>query len=133
MNIFDRVKRLNLPLSQYVIFGSGPLEAHGIRATRDTDLLVTPELYQELKRRPGWSERDWSDGGRYLAFEEVEADDSWDYGAYNPHPEEVIARAEMINGLPFAPISDVLAWKKAFNRPKDQVDIKLIEEYLAKS
>lgn len=70
MDIFRKVKDLNLPYGQYVIFGSGPLEAHGIRKTRDVDLLITTKLYKELKTR-GWQEKAWSEGTCYLVKDNI--------------------------------------------------------------
>lgn len=50
MNIFDHVKSLNLPFGEYVVIGSGVMSAHGIRQHKDVDLLVTPALYETLKK-----------------------------------------------------------------------------------
>jgi hypothetical protein len=90
--------------------------------------LATTELYKRLKA-DGWSVKHWDSGAEYLTRGIFEVDDSWDYGTYNPSPEEVIARAEMIDGIPFAPLGEVLKWKKAFGRKKDEADIRLIKEH----
>lgn len=119
MDIFAEVKRLNLPLDQYVVVGAGPLAAHGIRDTADVDLFVTPALYQALKA-DGWSEKELNNppGGVCLFQGIYEANDTWHYGDYNPTPEAVIALADMIHGVPFAPLNEVLKWKRAFGRPR---------------
>ena len=132
MNIFEKVKSLNLPIGEYVVFGSGPLGAHGIRESRDIDLLITTKLYEDLKKQ-GWEEKEWSDGGYYLFKNDVEADDSWRYGSYSPKPETIIAQARIIEGVPFAPLTEVLKWKKAYGRSKDLADIELIQNYLSAS
>jgi hypothetical protein len=129
VDIFAQVKALKLPNGQSVVFGAGPLAAHGIRPTNDVDLFVTTALYQHLLAA-GWSEQTTSTGGLYLADGIYEADDTWDYGAYNPTIEELIDMAEVIGGVPFAPLGEVLKWKRAFGRPKDVVDVRLIEEHL---
>lgn len=131
MDIFAEVKRLNLPIGQYVVFGSGPLMAHGIRDTTDVDLFVTPTLYQTLKA-DGWDEKELNNppGGVCLFRGTYEADDTWHYGDYDPTPEEIIGIADMIQGVPFAPLVEVLKWKQAFGRPKDVADVGLIEQYL---
>ncbi|MGH3782312.1 MAG: hypothetical protein ACRDR6_22750 [Pseudonocardiaceae bacterium] len=59
-----------------------------------------------------------------------EADDTWHYGEYNPTPEEVIAMADVIDDVPFAPLTEVLKWKRAFGRPKDVTDVALIENHV---
>lgn len=131
MDIFAEVKRLNLPIGQYVVFGGGPLMAHGIRDTADVDLFVTPTLYQTLKA-DGWEETELHgpNGGLYLVRGIYEADDTWHYGDYAPTPEEIIAVADMIQEVPFAPLGEVLKWKRAFGRPKDVADVGLIERDL---
>lgn len=131
MDIISKVKALNLPDRQYIVFGSGPLAVYGIRDTGDIDLFVSSELYQKLIS-DGWEEKSWDNGGKYLRNDNVEVDDSWDYGDYNPSLSELIERAISVQGIPFASLEDVLQWKKAFGRPKDLADIKLIEAYLAK-
>ena len=132
-DIINKVKDLNLPLGQYVVFGSAPLAVHDIRQTQDIDLFVTASLYQQLKNSEGWQEREWDSGGHYLSKGIFEVDDSWDYGDYNPSPEEIIAIAEVWQGVSFAPLSEVLKWKKAFGREKDKVDVNLLERYLKQS
>ena len=131
MDIFREVRDLGLPWGHYVVFGAGPLAAHGIRPTNDVDLFVTNALYEQL-RRAGWEEQELVErpGERYLAHGIYEADDTWRYGEYDPTPEAVIAGAEIINGVPFAPLGEVLRWKRAWGRPKDLVDVGLIEAYL---
>ncbi len=131
VDIFAEVKRLNLPLGQYVVFGAGPLAAHGVRETTDVDLFVTPTLYQALKA-DGWEEKELTNppGGVCLFRGIYEADDTWHYGDYDPKPEELIQAAEVIEGVPFAPLVEVLKWKRAFGRPKDVADVGLIERHL---
>jgi hypothetical protein len=131
MDIVSEVKLLELPPGQYVVFGSGPMQVHGIRESSDIDLLFLPELYEKLKQ-DGWREKilETHPQGRYMYRDNIEAGDNWDYGTYNPDPKWLIENAEIINGIPFAPLREVIKWKKAFGRRKDLDDIKLIEEYL---
>lgn len=130
MSIFAKVRTLRLPAGEYVVFGSGPMEAHGLRPSGDIDIFVTEKLYAVLKRQ-GWEERAWDAGGHFLEREEFEVVKTWHYDTYDPSIEELMGRAEIIQGIPFAPLSDVLSYKHILNRPKDQADIKLIEQYLA--
>jgi hypothetical protein len=44
--------------------------------------------------------------------------------------DALIAGAEWIDGLPFASLEAVLAWKRAYGRPKDLEHVRLIEGYL---
>lgn len=129
MNIGGIIKAQHLPKEEFVVFGSGPLAIHGIRETRDIDLFISPKLYEALKSR-GWEEKFWPSGDRYLVHDIFEVTDSWDYDEYNPSFEEIRSRAEIYDDIPYASLEDVLVWKKAFGREKDQKDIKAIEDYL---
>ena len=130
MDIFYRVRELNLPLGQYAVFGSGPLEAHGLRSAKDIDLLVSPALYEILKSN-GWKEEMVKDRNQpKLINGDGEAMKFWNFSGYEPDESCLISEAEIINGLPFVCLEEVLAWKKACGRAKDIVDIKLIETYL---
>lgn len=124
--IVKQIKDLNLPKGEYIVFGSGPLCLHGIRDCRDIDLFVSPRIYRELKAA-GWKEKT-----EFTALEKepFEAAPDWDFGPYNPSLKELLARADIFDGIPFASLPDVIAWKKAFGREKDKVDIELIETYL---
>ena len=132
MNIINRIKSLNLPPNQFVVFGSGPMAIHGLRESEDVDLLVTDELYKNLKNLD-WKEQASIDGGKRLVNGNFEAYKRWDFGKYSPSPEEIIAVAEFHDDIPFAPLIEVLKWKRASGRPKDLEDIKLIEEYMSKN
>ena len=44
----DELKSLNLPKGKFAIFGSGPLSVRGLRENEDLDVLVTPDLWNEL-------------------------------------------------------------------------------------
>lgn len=126
---FETVKALNLPIGEYVIFGSGPLKAHGIRESRDIDLLVTGELYSDLSAK-GWDKQSTTDGEEFLVNQNVEVYKRWSFGSYNPGTEEIIGRAEIIDDLPFATLQDVIIWKSALGREKDVEDLRLIDDYI---
>lgn len=51
MNIIQKVKELNLPDGTFAVVGSGTMEALDIRNTNDIDLVVSPEVYAELKQK----------------------------------------------------------------------------------
>jgi hypothetical protein len=44
--------------------------------------------------------------------------------------DALIDGAERIDGLPFARLEDVLAWKRSYGRHKDLEHVRLIERYL---
>lgn len=134
MDIISRIKELNLPVGKYIVYGSGVLEAHGIRKARDIDLIVDEGLYQELKKR-GWkrkvlfSTRMWhckalSDGRGNEAYTNLK------WRSYDVKTPYLIENAEMIKGIPFMQLKGYLDYKKLLPRAKDKEDVKLIERYL---
>jgi hypothetical protein len=127
--LIKKVRNLNFPQSEYAVFGSGPLAAHGIRETRDIDLVVIPSLYQKLKN-DGWEEKEWPSGRKYLVKDEFEVIDDWDYATYHPDLKQIIKEAEIIDEVPFIKLEEVLEWKQSFGREKDLKDIQLIDNYL---
>jgi len=134
MDIYKEIDRLDLPSGEYVVLGSGVLGALGIRAIADVDLLVTPRLFAQLRER-GWeySTMDYTGHLREkLTFGVAEVFQDFWYGDQTPDPEKLIANAEMIKGVPFLPLAELLKIKHVLGRPKDQSDIKLIESYLAR-
>ena len=52
LNIFERVRRLNLPRGEYIVVG-GSMEAHGLRKAHDVDIVATTTLFEELLYQ-GW-------------------------------------------------------------------------------
>lgn len=130
MNIFNRVKSLNLPLDQYVVFGSGPMSAHEIRKSNDIDLFVTEKLFHQLAQQGEWRIKYRDNGQVYLVKDIFEVDKRWKIGDYSPDIKYLIENAKIIKGVPFAPLTEVMNYKRVLARPKDLDDIKLIREYL---
>ncbi|OGI95457.1 hypothetical protein A2917_02770 [Candidatus Nomurabacteria bacterium RIFCSPLOWO2_01_FULL_42_17] len=136
--IFERVKKLNFPIGKYVVVG-GVMEAHGIRKAVDVDFIVTKELFDDLLKQ-GWVPKPCRPGdiGKEGEKRKLRKDDisiiseySW-LDKYFAKTEDLIANADIIDGIPFISLSELLKWKKACGREKDLIDIELIENYLKK-
>lgn len=133
--VFERVSDLAFPLGQYVVVG-GSMEAHGIRKARDIDLVVSPELFEDLEQqgwrpylpKPSFMGETW---GRLEKDDiQVNSEISW-AGVRFAETQELIDNAEIIQDFPFAPLEVLAAWKKARGREKDIRDVELITRYLA--
>ncbi len=132
MNIIEKVKSLNLPLGQYVVIGSGIMDALGIRSAHDVDLAVLPELHQKMRESGEWNEEDRH--GRIFLTKDVfecNPDISWDQ--YPTTTGQAIATATTINGVPFMNLQELIKFKTALGREKDFKDIELIKSYLLKN
>ncbi len=127
--IVERVQQLDLSADSYVVFGRAPLVLAGLRESEDIDILATPELMDALEAR-GWQRVDAYPGVRNVAYDVFDAYDTWQFGDYNPSVAELLATATIVDGVPFASLAEVRAWKVAFGREKDAEDVKRIDEYL---
>lgn len=135
-SIFERVKELKFPIGQYVVVG-GALEAHGIRKSGDVDIIATNELFDELIEQ-GWTQYllntyDVGEDGTKRKVNKGDVDVmtefSWKAVTIARTPE-LIARAEIIQGIPFVPLRLLLQWKEVSEREKDSRDAELLRDYL---
>jgi len=138
-SLLKELRKLNLPEGEFAVFGSGPVAIRGIRPAGDLDLIVTPAVWDFLLKR-GYKieETDWdftdADGKKFNYHREfipigsIEVWRKWSF--LSDEAKELIKNADILNGIRFVKLEKVLEWKKAFNRPKDQEDIKLIEKFL---
>lgn len=132
MDIVKEVKKLNLPEGRYVVFGSGPLHVHGIRESKDIDILATEEVFESLRKTGEWQEVVRPNGVRVLLKGKYDIGKSWHSDNYHPTTQMLIDTAETIDGVPFANLNEVLKWKKGRGTPKDKRDVELMENYLLK-
>jgi hypothetical protein len=124
------VTELDLDRRDFVIFGSGPLLAHGLRhCIHDLDIVARGTVWQRVSQHGCLGAG--SINGAPLAlfwdgliqFSQGWVSDSWD-------ADDLIDRAEIIQGLPFAQLADVLAYKQMLLRPKDHLDIAALHHAL---
>lgn len=132
--IIQKIRELNFPIGKYIVLGGSSLAVRNIRDTKDLDILLLPELFNKLSRE-GWDfdveyERKWNK--KRLKKEDIEL---YPY-LYLERQErfldvqELINSADMIDGIPFQPLKNLIMCKLESRREKDLNDVKLIEEYL---
>lgn len=117
---------LDLPADDYVVFGSGPMLAHGLRTQLgDLDIVARGAAWENLTRycQPQITP---SGHGRMVRLV-IEVADRWLPGFDTDH---LIATAERHDGIPFAPLTAVQASKRATARPKDRADLTLLDTAL---
>lgn len=129
--LIEKLLSLDLPLGEYVVSGSGPLLAHGLREDLgDLDLVARGKAWERAR---GYAEPvpAPSGCGRMVSLfgGTLEVFDRWLPGA--PEPDELIAEAEWVDGIPFCALGLVLLWKEKLDRPKDRADAELIREFLS--
>jgi hypothetical protein len=138
MDIIKEIKKLDFPADKYVIVGSGPMAVRGLKEAHDIDIVVEPDLFEKCKA-DGWKEMPWTYekiGQIYLKRDDIELYLDVNCGDFNPTTEELIKRADVIEGIPFITLEDMLkfkrAYNKAYNREKHRKDIGITEIYLRK-
>jgi len=131
-----KIKSLNFPLGKYIVLGGASLAVRGIRETRDLDILITTELFEELSHK-GWAydavfEQKWNRKKLMRDDIEVYKDLYFEHLQKFIDAEEIINKADIIDGVPFQPLDHLLMGKIDTLREKDVKDIQLIKEYLKK-
>ncbi|MCL3992841.1 hypothetical protein [Streptomyces lavenduligriseus] len=130
---FRQLMSLSLPIEDYVIAGSGPMFAHGLRRDiGDIDVVAGSvawgralELGHPETAPLGYAQHVVLSGGT------IEILDGW----FGYPVDALIAEAEIIEGIRFMPLRRVLEWKLKFmdngvGREKDWRDIEMIRQYL---
>ncbi|MEE1930200.1 hypothetical protein V1J52_18755 [Streptomyces sp. TRM 70351] len=122
---------LGMPTTDYVVAGSGPLLAHGLRdGVGDLDVVARGAAWEKALSRADPSPASSGHGRVVRLFGgDIEVFDRWLPGV--PEPDVLIDSAELVQDIPFCPLRTVLAWKTASPRPKDMADIALINAYLS--
>ena len=113
-----------------MIFSGAVITAHGIRQTADIDILVNSELFERLKKA-GWSTISKENGTIMLRKGIYEIYDNLHVGCYKSDTETLLKNTEIIRGIPFMPLKELISFKQALARPKDLKDIELINNFLS--
>ena len=131
---FSVLTGFQLPIDQYAITGSGPLGIRNLKAIGDIDIIVTPQLWTTLAEKYGVTDEN---GVRKIVFPggvvEAFAEGSFYTAPADPQAPTIASRikdAEIIDGLPFDSIENVLYYKHKDTREKDLKDILLIEQWM---
>ena len=122
--LLKKLAKLDLPESEYAIFGSGPLAIRGLKEANDLDTVVTDRLFNDLSERYGDEDPD-----RLV----LEGGDIEIYPARNSlldEPDSAIDRAETIESFRFVLLEDIIRWKEKMGRQKDLEHIQIIKGFL---
>lgn len=132
LDFIKQVQSLRLPTTDYLVFGGGCLAALNLRMAEDIDLFITEKLYNRLLKQ-GWQETRVGKRKPYLVTNkngvEIQAFSVWEGEGWQPQIANYFNYPEIIKGIPFMPLDQLYQWKAATRRPKDLVDMALIEVY----
>jgi hypothetical protein len=128
--LIQQLLLLGLPESDFAIFGSGPMMAHGIKDCHDLDILARGTAWSMACLLGQVAKTPDNHVKVVLADGKIEVFNKWWPGGWDTNV--LIDGAEVIDGVRFVTLPNVLRWKKMAGRPKDEEHVKLIEAYLAK-
>lgn len=129
MRFSERIQSLGLPLDELVVIGSGLLDQLDLRAAGDIDLVVSQELFLQLKATAGY-ECNLKHGEECLEKAEppLEIWCSWGSGGV-PNFDELYAQGQTIDGVRFVATQTLIEQKRTRGLSKDYDDIALLEQY----
>jgi hypothetical protein len=120
------VTHFGLDRREFVIFGSAPLFAHGLRRNiQDLDVVARGTAWHRVSQY-GVPATGSINGAPIASFwgGQIQFSSGWISDDWNA--DDLIARAEILDGLPFAQLTDVLRYKAMLRRPKDRPDIQAL-------
>ncbi len=129
--LLAELETLKLPRDKYVIVGSGPLGARGIRESQDLDILVDDDLWENLSNKYGILNKN---GNIVIEISDtIEALGRKTFpnqSPNNPTVEEQIRGAEIIDDYPFQSIKHFKFFKEIGRRQKDLDDVILLQNWI---
>ncbi|MGW6456873.1 hypothetical protein ACWF94_13280 [Streptomyces sp. NPDC055078] len=123
--LFSALAAIQLPRNDYVVCGSAALYVRGLRPRMgDLDILARGAAWEKALTL-GDPEPTISGHGLRVVHPDaaIEIMDRWTPGWSS---DQLIDEADVIDGVPFMRLGDVLRWKIAAGRPKDLDDIAAI-------
>ncbi|MEK9156944.1 MAG: zinc ABC transporter substrate-binding protein [Patescibacteria group bacterium] len=137
MNTVEEVKKLALPAGSYIVVGGGCLAVRGLRETKDVDIVVTPTVFEMLISQ-GWSldsvyEQKWHRRRLKCGDIEIYPDIFLEKTNTFVDIDDLIQRADVIDGIPLLPLKSLCMFKSDTGREKDIQDIALIDAFLRRN
>jgi hypothetical protein len=129
--LLGEVRALGLPAGNFVLFGSAPLLVRGIvPPTGDVDVLARGPAW-EAARALGPTVRLPHYGVDVVRLLDGRIEIGTVWGIGNVDVDDLIDSAEDIDGLPFAGLAHVRAYKDLAGRPKDRKHLRLLDAWEA--
>ena len=122
---------LELSSEDYAVMGGGCLLAHGIiDAINDIDIIARGEAWKKAESL-GEITTPQSGKGRVIRLfdDKIEVFDSWAPGNWNI--AELIDTAELIDGVRYVTLENVLKWKEIRRSERDLMHVELIKKYIS--
>ena len=123
-----KLDALGLDPEEYLITGGSVLAAHGLRDSKDIDILVSERLWTELLQKYGDTLKEFPMCKSMFA-DTIEIMSGVNRESVPWSIEEQLNAADMIDGKKYQTLERIKLFKKISGREKDLADIQLIEAY----
>ena len=133
INLYEEINKLNLPKDHFMIVGSGIMSLKGIRDSYDLDLVISEELFEQLKNGPDFELRPWTRTGigrEWLKNDIADLVVDMRIGDEIYDLQRLKLEGEKIDDMWFLSLKQLIDFKRVYGRQKDFDDIELIERYL---
>ena len=131
-DLLIELDKLNLPKDKFAITSSGSMGIRNIREPNDLDIIVYPDLWNELFKKYKVIKEDDLET-IYIGNIQILGNGSWFTDPKFGGVINQINNADIINGIRCVKLNTILEIKKLRSRPKDLIDINLIEKYLSEN
>ena len=126
------LKRFDLPMKDFIVVSSGAMAIRGIREAKDLDIIVAPELWDEMSKSHKTTVNEWGIE-RICLTDDIAvlhpAQSIFGNSTIIPR-EELFSKAEIFEGIKFMDLEHLKKIKLKMGREIDLQDIRLIDEYL---
>lgn len=122
------LQSLAFPAGERCFIWGKCLEVRGLRMSWDFDILVTSQLFERLKNTFPSAFSLKENKTPFLLFADQKVEIFKDLPPFEGQEQEVIARAEYFDGVPYMAFDDLIAFKQYLGRPKDFTDIELLQK-----
>ncbi len=127
--LLGEVRALGLPAGNFVLFGSAPLLVRGIvPMTGDVDVLARGPAWEAARALGPTVRLPHHDVDVVRLLDgRIEIGTVWGIGDVDV--DDLIDSAEVIDGLPFAGLAHVRAYKEVAGRAKDREHLRLLDAW----
>jgi hypothetical protein len=127
--VLAELQALKLTSGQYLVVGGAAPAIRDMRDTEQMDLVVTPQLFDELAAR-GWQPKARPSGKPGLKFARAEAYLDINCEAFGQSTAWLLARAERVHDTLPVDLPTLAHFKAGYGRDKEVRDLRLITAYM---
>jgi hypothetical protein len=118
---------MNIPSDKYIVTMGAVLSVHGVRTAGDIDIIFDLSLEKDLEEK-GFifspTSHDSNYKKRYVSGDIEAFPNFYHIGTFKECLQKYTR--EMVDGIPFMSLQDVLHVKSLFGREKDMVDMRCV-------